>query len=146
MKDPVPLVALVVALVGAAIVFVLPGDHTAKLQLAIGYALLVLVFLYGAIVLIKMATGTIDLRLLLAEDGGGASMSRFQLLIFTLVIALSFFLLVAKGGKFPDVSPEVLALLGISATTYGVSKGIQAGAGLKGKEPTAKEADGGKNG
>jgi hypothetical protein len=42
---------------------------------------------------------------------------------------LSFFLIVASTGKFPDKIPtEVLTLLGISATTYAVSKGIGAGA------------------
>jgi len=55
-------------------------------------------------------------------------------MIFTFVIALSFFLIVICECKFPEVPTEVLALLGISATTYGVSKGIQASGGLKGKE------------
>ena len=77
-----------------------------------------------------MMTGAIDVNLLLSESGGGASMSRFQLLIFTFVIALSFFLLVINSAKFPDIPGGVLTLLGISATTYGVSKGIQASGGL----------------
>jgi hypothetical protein len=56
----------------------------------------------------------------------GASMSRFQLLIFTLVIALSLFLVVVSKMEFPDrIPPEILTLLGISASTYAVSKGIQ---------------------
>jgi hypothetical protein len=67
-----------------------------------------------------------DLSDLLKEVGGkGASMSRFQLLIFTLVIALSLFLLVVSQNRFPAVPPEVLTLLGISASIYAVSKGIQ---------------------
>jgi hypothetical protein len=61
-------------------------------------------------------------------------MSRFQLLVFTFVIALSFFLTVVCECKLPDVPANVLALLGISASTYGVSKGIQASSGLKGKD------------
>jgi hypothetical protein len=66
-------------------------------------------------------------------------MSRFQLLIFTFVIALSFFLVVIGHGSadakdpnchscpaFPTQVPgSVLALLGISASSYLVSKGIQ---------------------
>ncbi len=118
-------ITLGVAVVAAAIIFVLPGDHSAKLQLATGYALLILIFFYGAIVLVKMATGDIDLSQLLEEESGGASTSRFQLLIFTFIIGLSFFLLVVKNGALPDIPADVLALLGISATTYGVSKGIQ---------------------
>jgi hypothetical protein len=56
-------------------------------------------------------------------------MSRFQLLIFTLVIALSLFLVVVSKMQFPDtIPPEILTLLGISASTYAVSKGIQVSA------------------
>ena len=93
---------------------------------AIGYGLLILIFLFGLMILLEIASGKIDLSLLLSETSGGASMSRFQLLIFTFVISLSFFLLVAQSGQFPAIPPEVLTLLGISASTYAVSKGIQA--------------------
>jgi hypothetical protein len=103
-----------------------------------GYAVLILVFLFGLVVLFAMATGKMDISTLLGEDNGGASMSRFQLLVFTFVIAFSLFILVSQGNKFPDVPSGVLTLLGISASTYGVSKGIQASGGLKGKQPPAK--------
>jgi len=112
-------------------------DPMKKVQLALAYGMLVLLFLFGFLILAGIASGKIDISKLLTEDGGGASMSRFQLLIFTFVIALSFFLIVICECKFPDVPGNVLALLGISATTYGVSKGIQASSGLKGKDPTA---------
>jgi hypothetical protein len=68
--------------------------------------------------------GGIDLSKLLLEANGSASMSRFQLLIFTFVIAFSVFLLVEKNGSFPFISDGVLTLLGISASTYAVGKGI----------------------
>ncbi|MFY9852580.1 MAG: hypothetical protein WAK26_01725 [Terracidiphilus sp.] len=53
-------------------------------------------------------------------------MSRFQLLIFTFVIAISLFELVEKrtDGNFPEIPQGVLTLLGISASTYAVGKGI----------------------
>lgn len=102
-----------------------PGEPKV-LQAVLGYALVALMFGLGAVILWKIAIGTIDISQLLEESGGGASMSRFQLLIFTFVIALSLFLLVANGKGFPEVPSGVLTLLGISATTYGVSKGIQA--------------------
>jgi hypothetical protein len=51
-------------------------------------------------------------------------MSRFQLLIFTFVIAMTMFEIVEKSGAFPDIPTGVLTLLGISATTYAVGKGI----------------------
>lgn len=121
--------------VGVAALSLLPGTPEEKLALGFGYALLILVFLYGIVILGKMASGDIDLRYLLGESGGGASISRFQLLIFTFVIGLSFFFVVAATRTIPDVPGDVLALLGISATTYGVSKGIQASSGLPSKAP-----------
>jgi hypothetical protein len=134
MKDPAVAISFVIALAAVALIFFLPGDNQHdKLGLAVGYSLLVLTFFFGAVVLAKMVTGSIDLKLLLGEAGGGASISRFQLLIFTFVIGLSFFFVVASTQKIPDVPPNVLALLGISATTYGVSKGIQASGGLQSK-------------
>ncbi len=128
MKDLTPWVSLAVAVIAALFIFLGPGDHATKLMLAIGYATLILIFLFGFVVLVKMATGKIDISNLIGEHGGGASMSRFQLLIFTFVIAFSFFLIVAHLKHFPDVPANVLALLGISGSTYAVSKGIQAGA------------------
>jgi len=100
--------------------------------------------LFGFMILIAIASGKIDISRLLDEkstDGtaGGASMSRFQLLIFTFVIALSLFLIVVHTGAFPvKIPPEVLTLLGISATTYAVSKGIQAGSQSNGSNKHGK--------
>lgn len=70
--------------------------------------------------------GKIDLSDLISEANGSASMSRFQLLIFTFVVAVSLFYLVEKNkdAKFPDIPSGVLTLLGISASTYAVGKGI----------------------
>jgi hypothetical protein len=105
------------------------NDPMLKLKLAVTYALLVLIFLFGFAVLAAIASGVIDISKLLEDDSaaGGASTSRFQLLIFTFVIGMSFALIMASSSKLPDVPANVLALLGISASTYGVSKGIQAG-------------------
>jgi hypothetical protein len=114
----------------------------ASIQSFGAYTALILIFLFGVVVLFQIVVGKIDISGLLSEDGGGASMSRFQLLIITFVIAFSFFVLVVQGHAFPEVPSGVLTMLGISATTYGVSKGIQASApgGLKGKpaKPLAK--------
>jgi hypothetical protein len=139
-------VVTIVLIIGTAFVVALwvPGDASLKLKLAFQYVTLILLFLFGFMILAAIASGKIDISLLLSEDGGGASMSRFQLLIFTFVFALSFFLIVVSDSKFPDVPANVLALLGISATTYGVSKGIQAGSGLKGKS-SGNTTDAGKN-
>ena len=126
--------AVVVLIVLGILLTILPGDadHTQlalnKLKIATGFTLLTLIFLFGFAVLVYIANGSIDLSDLLSEADGtkGASMSRFQLLIFTLVIALSLFLVVVSNMKFPDtIPPEILTLLGISSTTFAVSKGIQ---------------------
>jgi|SRR5215469_10215256 len=124
------------SLVGAVIVaFIIAiyvkGDPSQKVVYAVEYAGLVIVFLFGFMILAGIASGKIDISQILEEKGsGGASMSRFQLLIFTFVIALSLFLIVVSKGAFPDkIPPEILTLLGISASTYAVSKGIQTSAG-----------------
>jgi len=114
------------------------------LELLAGYVICGLVAIIGFVVVWKIATGAIDISKILTEkdgSGGSASMSRFQLMIFIFVIALSFFLVVisnikiiqAKPGdrrsELPDVPNGVLALLGISASSYAVGKAIQHGAG-----------------
>jgi hypothetical protein len=92
-----------------------------------GCELLACLFLaaIGIIVLYKIATNKIDLEWLISEDNGHASMSRFQLLVFTFVIAISFVKLTEVKSEFPWVNSGVLTLLGISASTYAVGKGIQ---------------------
>jgi hypothetical protein len=128
-RNPLVLVALAAAIFAALGIGIwAPGDPMTKLKVTTGYTALILIFVLGVAVLLEIASGRMDLSQLLSEIGGGASMSRFQLLIFTFVIGLSFFLIVAETGKFPAVPAEVLTLLGISASTYAVSKGITASA------------------
>ena len=91
---------------------------------------------FAFLILAAIASGKIDIGTLLSESGGGASISRFQLLIFTFVVAISFFLVVVHTDGLPNVPGTVLVLLGISAGTYGVSKGIQAAGNLPAKSPT----------
>ncbi len=87
--------------------------------------------LFGVLILYYVLIGKIDLSGLISEPGGDASMSRFQLLIFTFVIAACLFLIVASAKPqpaFPTIIPQgILILLGISSSSYLVSKGIQAG-------------------
>jgi hypothetical protein len=127
-----------ISLIGAiAVAFIIaiwvPGEPNKKVVYAIEYGGLIVTFLFGFMILAAIASGQIDISRILEEKSamggiGGASMSRFQLLIFTFVIALSLFLIVVNTGNFPKtIPPEILTLLGISATTYAVSKGIQAG-------------------
>lgn len=121
------------------------GEAQTKVTSAIEYTGLVIIFLFGYMILAGIASGKIDISRILEEPStpngdktgdktdagddkrGKASMSRFQLLVFTFVIAISLFLIVVNSkDKFPDIPTNVLLLLGISGTTYGVSKAIQA--------------------
>jgi len=147
----VSLVVLVMAALAAWYIFFsgAPDQMNKRLSLVTGYFALLIVFLFGVIVLAEMVAGRIDLSQLLGEHGSGASMSRFQLLIFTLVIGLSFVLVVVNSipNKMPEISSQVLLLLGISGSTYAVSKGIQAttpeGLAPKGPAPTPAQKGGG---
>lgn len=81
------------------------------------------------VIVVLILTGRIRLDRLISEPNGDASLSRFQFLIFTFVIAVSFFLIVvgSEPPRFPDRIPsEIFVLLGISAGSYVISKGIQA--------------------
>ena len=80
------------------------------------------------IIVVLILMGRVKLDRLISEPNGDASLSRFQFLIFTFVIAASFFLIVVGENppRFPDRIPsELFVMLGISAGTYALSKGIQ---------------------
>ena len=96
--------------------------------------------LIGVAILYYVFTGRIDLSGLISEPSGDASMSRFQLLVFTFVIAASLFLIIASATPpaFPGTIPNgILVLLGISSSSYLVSKAIQQTSpeGLSGRGP-----------
>jgi hypothetical protein len=57
-----------------------------------------------------------------------ASLSRFQLLIFTFVIAGVYLVLCLESGTFVPIPQNVVLLLGVSGSTYAASKGIKAAA------------------
>ena len=98
------------------------------LTLAAGWVIVGFVGLLGLIFLWRVYTNCIELKELISEPNGGASLSRLQFLIFTFVIALSLFLVITGNPgapKFPDVPASIMGLLGISGGSYLVSKGIQ---------------------
>jgi uncharacterized BrkB/YihY/UPF0761 family membrane protein len=96
------------------------------LRLVAGWVALAIITLLAAILIYRLIAKQIDLSLLLGDKDGDASMGRFQLLIFTFVIALSFIYIVTLPGTtgFPDVPGSVLTLMGISGSSFLVSKGI----------------------
>ncbi len=109
---------------------------TALLRGAVGWTAIGVVALLGIAILWKIIDGSIDLRNVISDAGGTASMSRFQLLIFTFVVGLAFLYLVMADGtdRLPDIPGSVLTLLGISGSSYLVSKSIDKGVG---KQPAA---------
>ena len=93
----------------------------------IGWILTIFLGLLGVVILWKIIDGTIDLRYLISDELGYASLSRFQFLIFTFVIAMSLFFVIASTDPpaYPKIPPEILGLLGISGGSFVLSKGIQ---------------------
>lgn len=117
---------LIFVIVIVVLVARMDGSPMDRLRVATGYGLLVFLFSLGIVFLLELMEDQIDLSELLEESDGGASTSRFQLVVFMFTIAFSlFFLIVNHPDKFPDIPNSVLLLLGISASTYGVSKGLQ---------------------
>ena len=84
------------------------------------------------IVLWKIWKDEISLKGLLTEaptpgtalDDAKASLSRFQMFVFTFVIAGLFMMLSIESGGFVDIPQNVLILLGISGGTYVISKAV----------------------
>jgi len=115
------------------------------IALIMGLVIIILIGFLGLIIIYLILKGKIDLSKIISEPNGDASLSRFQFLIFTFVIAMSIFLIVVSKNPpaFPEIPVEVLALLGISGGSYIISKGIQTSRdiGLKnGKEVQDHEA------
>src|ERR1700761_2679733 len=91
---------------------------------AFGVAFLVFMGLLSTLLLWKMWTGHIKLDTILEEANGDASVSRFQFLLFSLIVAVGIFLFIVDQLRLPDIPPSILVLVGISASTYAVGKGI----------------------
>ncbi len=97
------------------------------LGLAIGWIITIFIGMLAFIIIVKVWKGDIDLNYLISDELGYASLSRFQFLVFTFVVAMSLFYLIVIGTppKYPSIPSEILALLGISGGSYVLSKGIQ---------------------
>jgi len=88
-------------------------------------------------------THRIDLKYLISDGEGSASMSRFQLLIFTFVVASSILYFVSRPDAtgFPEIPGSVLTLLGISGTSFLVGKSLDS-PGASSADPKPSEGDG----
>jgi hypothetical protein len=98
------------------------------LELVAWFVALAVVTGFGVNILWRFARGTIDVKDIISEVNGKASLSRFQALLFTFVFVISLSLIVVRTGRFPtDVPLGEWALLAGSLGTYLVSKGMQLG-------------------
>lgn len=100
----------------------------AQLGLVIGWILTIFLAILGAVILWLIVVGKIDLTGLISEPQGEASLSRFQFLVFTFVIAMSLvYLTLTRSPQpgYPEIPNQILALLGISGGSYVLAKGIQ---------------------
>lgn len=99
-----------------------------------GFLAIVIILLgFAAVVLWKIVRGDINLDDLVSEPpspdaapgtAAKASLSRFQFLLFTFVVAGLFLLLSIEAGDFVDIPANVLGLIGISGGSYVVSKAV----------------------
>jgi uncharacterized BrkB/YihY/UPF0761 family membrane protein len=108
-----------------------PDPNFHLLALVMGWIVTVLIAAFALAIIYLMIKGDINLMYLIAGADGDASLSRFQFLIFTFVIALGLFLIVLSRNPpaFPDsISGGILALLGISGGSYVTSKAVDANA------------------
>lgn len=78
----------------------------------------------AVIIVIWIIRGTIDLKFLIADEAGDASMSRMQLLIFTFVVAIGLIKVLQSSGSFPDIPNSILVLVGVSGSTYAIGKAV----------------------
>jgi hypothetical protein len=93
----------------------------------------IIVLLFAFTVLWKIWDDEISLKGLLTEippqgtavGDTKASLSRFQMLVFTFVIAGLFLMLSIEAGGFVNIPQNVLILLGISGGTYVMSKAVK---------------------
>lgn len=90
---------------------------------AAGWVVIGFTGVVGGAILYLILSGRIDLSRLLSEEGSGkASLSRFQFLIFTFVVAMGLLVVIFDTGEFPDLPNSVYVLLGISGASYLGSK------------------------
>lgn len=119
------------------------ADNFSPTDLALWVAVIISIIILGfaLVVLYKIIIGQISLHGIIAEpqdpdnkEKPKASLSRFQFLVFTFVIAGLYLVLSLESGNFVDIPESVLLLLGISGGSYLISKGIA-------KKPKKKGAD-----
>ena len=86
--------------------------------------LAIVVLGFFAIILWKVMNNDININQIISEPDGKASLSRFQLLLFTFVVVGLFFIFSLKANAFVNIPEGVLILIGISGGSFVVSKAV----------------------
>ena len=117
-----------------------------NISMIIAIVVAAIILLMGLTIVALILRNKIDLTYLISEPiakGGDdlpkASLSRFQFLIFTFVIAGLYLALSLEAGTLIDVPNGALMLLGISGGSYLTSKYSRAGEPTPGKPDVVKK-------
>ena len=78
-------------------------------------------------VVVYIFIGKISIEGLLNDESGKPSLARFQFLVFTAVISMGLLIIILSSTPpaFPTVDRSILILLGLSASGYLTSKGLE---------------------
>lgn len=137
------IIAFLVAVSGAAIYALSLGARPADIAIVGFVAFAAVIVAFAAAVLWQIIEGNINLFGIIAEPdsvatverGPKASLSRFQFLVFTFVIAGLFLMLSIESGGFVAIPDSVLVLLGLSGGGFVVSKAVSQNGAKGGNEP-----------
>ncbi len=108
------------------------------------------IVLFAGAVLYKIGIGDIELQGIIAEprtavmtkdEQPKASLSRFQFLVFTFVVAGLFLMLSIEAGQFVNIPNNVLVLIGLSGTGYLAGKVVSPNQGDEPPEDPKKNAE-----
>src|SRR4051812_44731250 len=102
-------------------------DFAAVLSLIIVSVIVLLLTTFGFLLLWRVARSEVmSFEFVLADKDGFASMSRFQLLIFTFTVAFAFLYVATKpdATELPNIPDSVLLLVGISGSSFLVGKSL----------------------
>jgi hypothetical protein len=108
------------------------GVRAADIALLGFIAFSAVIVAFAAAVLWEIIRGNIDLYGIISEPQDvaringkpKASLSRFQFLVFTFVVAGLFLMLSIEAGGFVNIPENVLVLIGLSGGGFIVSKGV----------------------
>lgn len=141
------LIGFVVVIIGASVAVIKMGVTPAQVALIGLVAFSGIVIAFAGMLLWLILQGRIDLTLLVSEPRDPkcpegthkASLSRFQFLIFTFVIAGLYLMLSIEAGGFVEIPENALYLIGLSGGGFVLSKGIGNAKNDQGAGPTEEQ-------